>query len=250
MTSRASGSAAAGSRGGPSPLASSSASTSSCIAEPVAQHPRIERPHARQIREQPPACDLPGRLLVLSERQRDTGGDDGRGRFLSGRLALGEQRAAIGEPRARPEKRQPVVRQLAREADGRRGERREQDRHGRLRRRPSRSGLTPSRSSGTRAPASSALAATTVFRNCPTGSSQVRPCRPSTSGGLLAPSPRPKRPPDARCRLAAAMAIAAGERLQTGSTVVAKPIREVAPAICASSTTASCVQPSAAPKRA
>ena len=46
------------------------------------------------------------------------------------------------------------------------------------------------------------------------------------------------------------MAIAAGVRLQTGSTPVATPIREVAPAICARSTTASWVQPSAALNRA
>ena len=46
------------------------------------------------------------------------------------------------------------------------------------------------------------------------------------------------------------MAIAAGVRLQTGSTVVARPIRDVTPAICASSTTASWVHPSADPKRA
>jgi hypothetical protein len=46
------------------------------------------------------------------------------------------------------------------------------------------------------------------------------------------------------------MAIAAGVRLQTGSTVVASPIRDVTPAICVSSTTASWVQPSAVPKRA
>lgn len=46
------------------------------------------------------------------------------------------------------------------------------------------------------------------------------------------------------------MAIAAGVRLQTGSTVVASPIREVTAAIWVSTTTASCVQPSAVPKRA
>jgi glutathione S-transferase len=43
------------------------------------------------------------------------------------------------------------------------------------------------------------------------------------------------------------MAMAAGVRLQTGSTVVASPIREVTPATCASSTTASWVHPSALP---
>jgi hypothetical protein len=92
---------------------------------------------------------------------------------------------------------------------------------------PSRSGLTCSRSSGRRAPSSSALTATSVLRMRLTGWCQVIPCRPSTSGGLLAPRPRAKRPSDARCRLAAAMAIAAGVRLQTGSTVVASPICEV-----------------------
>jgi hypothetical protein len=45
------------------------------------------------------------------------------------------------------------------------------------------------------------------------------------------------------------MAIAAGVRLQTGSTAVASPMREVTPAICASSTAASWVHPSALPKR-
>jgi hypothetical protein len=104
---------------------------------------------------------------------------------------------------------------------------------------PSRSGRTCSLSSGKRAPSSSALTATSVFRIRLTGCCHVSPCKPSTSGGLLAPSPSAKRPSDARCRLAAAMAIAAGVRLHTGSTAVASPIREVAPAIRASSTTAS-----------
>ena len=88
-----------------------------------------------------------------------------------------------------------------------------------------------------------------VLRIRSIGRSQVSPCNPSTSGGLLAPSPSPKRPPETRCRPAAAIAIAAGERLQIGSTPEAMPIREVAPAICVSTTTASWVQPSAAPKR-
>jgi hypothetical protein len=39
-------------------------------------------------------------------------------------------------------------------------------------------------------------------------------------------------------------------RLQTESTLVERPIREVTPAICVSITTASFVHPSAMPKRA
>jgi hypothetical protein len=46
------------------------------------------------------------------------------------------------------------------------------------------------------------------------------------------------------------MAIAAGVRLQTGRTALASPMCEVAPTICASSTTASWVQVSAVAKRA
>ena len=64
------------------------------------------------------------------------------------------------------------------------------------------------------------------------------------------PEPEGKAAPDARCRPAAAIAIAAGVRLQTGSTLVTRPIREVTPAICVSITTASLVHPSAVPKRA
>jgi hypothetical protein len=36
--------------------------------ELIAEHPPIQRAHARDVREQPPSCDPPGRLLLLGSR--------------------------------------------------------------------------------------------------------------------------------------------------------------------------------------
>ena len=65
---------------------------------------------------------------------------------------------------------------------------------------PSRSGRAPGAGRGKRSPASSARTPISVSRTRATGRSQRRPCRPSVSGGLPAPNPSEKRPPEARCK--------------------------------------------------
>ena len=131
MTSRASRSAAAGSRGGP-PLRVGIEQRIDLARESelIAEHPRIQRTHAREVGEQPAGGDLAGRLLVFGDRERDTGGDPCRGRALGGGLALGEQSPPVGDSRAGPEEGQPLVCELTRQADRGWGERREEDRDG------------------------------------------------------------------------------------------------------------------------
>ena len=53
------------------------------------------------------------------------------------------------------------------------------------------------------------------------------PWKPSVSGGLPAPIPSEKRPPEQRCSPAAASAIVAGVRPQAERTDVPRPMREV-----------------------
>ena len=110
---------------------------------------------------------------------------------------------------------------------------------------PSRSGRAPGAGRGERSPASSARTPISVSRTRATGRSQRTPCRPSVSGGLPAPSPSEKRPPEARCNPAAASAMLAGVRPHTESTPVPSPIRDVCAAISASTIVASWLHASA-----
>ena len=110
---------------------------------------------------------------------------------------------------------------------------------------PSRSGRAPAAGCGKRSPASSARTAVSVSRRRAPGRSQGTPCRPSVSGGLPAPRPREKRPPEARCKPAAASAMLAGVRPHTESTPVPSPIRDVRAASSASRIVASWVHASA-----
>ena len=75
------------------------------------------------------------------------------------------------------------------------------------------------------------------------------PWKPSVSGGLPAPMPSEKRPPESRCRPAAASAIVAGVRPHAEITDVPRPIRDVRRASSASTIVESCVHPSATSTR-
>ena len=72
-------------------------------------------------------------------------------------------------------------------------------------------------------------------RGAPNGTS----CRPSASCGVLAPSPRTKRPDDSEASVAAAMAMVAALRFHTPMIPVPSRIREVFTAASASSTVVS-----------
>ena len=176
--------------------------------EPLAEHARIEGSHAGRVGRQPPRGEPAGRRLVGPQRDGDADGDP-RGRRRGGaRLAVVEQRAAVGHARARPQERRPFVGELAREADRLRRERRQHQRHRRLGRRARRAAGGRRRPGwGSRSPASSARIAVSVSRSRSAGRSQAMPCSPSVSGGLPAPTPSEKRPPEQRCRPAAASAM-------------------------------------------
>ena len=92
---------------------------------------------------------------------------------------------------------------------------------------PSRRGRAPAAGSGRRSPARSARTAVSVRRSRASGASHAIPWKPSVNGGLPAPRPSEKRPPEDRWRPAAARAMVAGVRPQTEMTAVPRPMREV-----------------------
>ena len=75
------------------------------------------------------AASRRARLGVRAERDRHGDGDARRLRDIGARLALVEQRAALRQPRARPQERRPFVCQLACQPDRLVRKRRERDRH-------------------------------------------------------------------------------------------------------------------------
>ncbi len=98
------------------------------VAEPLAEHPRVDRPHARQVGDQPAGRHPSARLQVRPRRQRHRRCDRGQ-LIASGRdRALREQLTSFAQARAWPQEREPLVRQLTRHPDGRRRQGRQRDR--------------------------------------------------------------------------------------------------------------------------
>ena len=96
-----------------------------------------------------------------------------------------------------------------------------------------------------RSPASSPRTWVVTSRSRAAGRSYATSCHPSASWRVLAPRPSTNRPPESRCRVAAVIAIVAGERPQTENTPAISLIRRVVTASSASTTAASSPHPSA-----
>ena len=72
-------------------------------AELVPENSRIDRPHPRDVREQPAGSDLTRPFLVLRDGERDAGAHAGHTAVLGSRLPLGEQGPAVVQPRTGPQ---------------------------------------------------------------------------------------------------------------------------------------------------